>query len=60
MHFTPEYKLFFVEKGKLKIFGFEEECQIFSFSQNCKLHLKFRESNTVSLCNFDKVQVVLG
>ena len=29
MHFTPEYKLFFVEKGKLKIFGFEEECQIF-------------------------------
>ena len=58
--FHPRIYAIFRRKRKTKIFRFEEELEKFSFSQNCKLHLKFSGKQYWSLCNFEKVQVVLG
>ena len=45
LHFTPQIKIFFAEKGNLKFSDskvrWKEESEKFSPSQNFKLHLKF-------------------
>ena len=58
--FHPRIYAIFRRKRKAKIFRFEEELEKFSFSQNCKLYLKFWGKQYWSLYNFEKVQVVLG
>ena len=64
-HFTPQVRLFFVEKRKRKIFGFKNvrkrgTTKILTFVKTLNCIENFRECNAVAEPNLDKSEGVGG